>query len=66
MVVNQIHNKDVLELMKTMDDESIDLIVTDPPYKTTSRGGSGNSGGMCKKKEFNSGKVFKHNEIKPQ
>ena len=66
MELNQIHNKDVLELMKTMSDKSIDLIVTDPPYKTTSRGGSGNSGGMCKKKEFNSGKVFKHNEIKPQ
>lgn len=57
---------DCLELMKKIKDESIDLIVTDPPYKTTPRGGSGNSGGMCKKKEFNSGNVFAHNEIKPQ
>lgn len=25
---------------------SIDLIVTDPPYKTTARGNAGSSGGM--------------------
>src|SRR3712207_9349605 len=37
-----------------------------PPYKTTKRGGTGNSGGMCKKKEFSDGKVFKYNDIKPQ
>lgn len=59
-------NDDVLEIMKLMDNESVDLIVTDPPYRTTSRGGNGNSGGMCKKKEFKSGKVFTHNTIKPQ
>ena len=55
---------DCLEVMKEIDDGSIDLIVTDPPYRTTPRGGTGNSGGMCKKKEFSSGKVFKHNDIK--
>ena len=62
----KIFNDDVLEIMKLMDNESVDLIVTDPPYRTTSRGGNGNSGGMCKKKEFKSGKVFTHNTIKPQ
>lgn len=62
----KIFNDDVLEIMKLMDNESVDLIVTDPPYRTTSRGGKGNSGGMCKKKEFKSGKVFTHNTIKPQ
>lgn len=68
MQVNELElfNEDVLEVMKMIEDESIDLIITDPPYKTTSRGGTGNSGGMCKKKEFSSGKVFKHNDIKPQ
>lgn len=65
MVVNQIHNKDVLELMKTMDDESIDLIVTDPPYKVTARGNAGNSGGMMQDKLSMQGKIFKHNDIKP-
>lgn len=62
----KIFNEDTIKIMKQMDDESVDLIITDPPYKTTSRGGTGNSGGMCKKKEFSSGKVFKHNDIKPQ
>ncbi|WP_346938080.1 site-specific DNA-methyltransferase [uncultured Clostridium sp.] len=61
----KVLNKDVLDVFKGLKDESVDLVVTDPPYKTTSRGGTGNSGGMCKKKEFSSGKVFKHNDIKP-
>ena len=65
MVVNQIYNKDVLELMKTMSDESIDLIVTDPPYKVTARGNAGNSGGMMQDKLSMQGKIFKHNDIKP-
>ena len=65
MVVNKIHNKDVLELMKTMSDESIDLIVTDPPYKVTARGNAGNSGGMMQDKLSMQGKIFKHNDIKP-
>lgn len=55
---------DCLEIMKKIPDGSIDLIVTDVPYKTTKRGGTGNSGGMCKTKEFSSGNVFKHNVIK--
>ena len=65
MELNQIHNKDVLEVMKTMSDESIDLIVTDPPYKVTARGNAGNSGGMMQDKLSMQGKIFKHNDIKP-
>ena len=65
MELNQIYNKDVLELMKTMSDESIDLIVTDPPYKVTARGNAGNSGGMMQDKLSMQGKIFKHNDIKP-
>lgn len=65
MGLNQIYNKDVLELMKTMSDESIDLIVTDPPYKVTARGNAGNSGGMMQDKLSMQGKIFKHNDIKP-
>lgn len=57
-------NDDFMEFVKTVPDNSIDLIVTDPPYKTTSRGGTGNSGGMCKEKIFSKGQVFKHNDIK--
>ena len=60
----KLYNVDCIELMKKMESESIDLIVTDPPYKTTKRGGTGNSGGMCKKKEFSDGKGgFKHNDV---
>lgn len=65
MELNQIYNKDVLELMKTMSNESIDLIVTDPPYKVTARGNAGNSGGMMQDKLSMQGKIFKHNDIKP-
>lgn len=61
----RVINGNAIEFMKKLKDESIDLIVTDPPYPTTKRGGTGNSGGMCKKKEFSDGKVFKYNDIKP-
>lgn len=54
---------DCLELMKDIPDESIDLIVTDPPYKITSRGNGGNSGGMFQKKIVNKGQVFNNNDI---
>ena len=56
-------NGDCIEIMKQMDDESIDCIITDPPYKITARGNGGNSGGMFQKKEVNNGKVFKNNDL---
>jgi DNA modification methylase len=59
-------NGNALEFMKTLADESIDLIVTDPPYRVTARGNAGNSGGMMQSKLAMSGKIFKHNDIKPQ
>lgn len=54
---------DCLELMKEIPDGSVDLIVTDPPYKITSRGNGGNSGGMFQKKIVNKGQVFNNNAI---
>ena len=65
MELNKIHNVDTLEFVKTLPDESIDLIVTDPPYKVTARGNAGNSGGMMQDKLSMQGKIFKHNDIKP-
>ena len=56
-------NGNCLEYMRTLEDESIDLIVTDPPYPTTSRGNAGNSGGMLQKEINKKGKVFEHNNI---
>lgn len=43
--INKIYNGDSRELLSLLPDESIDLIVTDPPYPVTSRGSAGNSGG---------------------
>lgn len=54
---------DCLELMKNISNESIDLIITDPPYPTTSRGSAGNSGGMLQKEINKKGKVFNFNNI---
>lgn len=54
---------DSIELLKKIPDNSIDLIVTDPPYKVTARGNAGNAGGMTRDKLFMQGKVFKHNDV---
>ena len=65
-LINTIINSDVLELIKKIDDESIDLVVTDPPYKVISGGKphkKGQPSGMLSK---NDGKIFKHNDIKPE
>ena len=58
-------NSDAIDFMKTLKNESIDLIVTDPPYKITARGNAGNSGGMLKSKLSLQGKIFNHNELEP-
>ena len=49
-IMMELFNGDCLEIMKDIPSGSVDMIVTDPPYRTTSRGGTGNSGGMCRKK----------------
>ena len=35
MELNEIYNGDAYELIKQIDDKSIDLIITDPPYEFT-------------------------------
>lgn len=59
----KLYNDDCMNIMKTLEDNSVDLVVTDPPYKVTSRGSAGNSGGMLQKKQNKKGLVFKHNNI---
>lgn len=54
---------DCLEQMKEIPDGKVDLIVTDPPYKVTSRGNCGNAGGMMRKDASMKGKIFQHNDI---
>ncbi len=58
-----IFNDDCLNIIKKIPNESIDLIATDPPYPTTSRGSAGNSGGMLQKEINKKGIVFTHNNI---
>lgn len=53
-----------IELIKQLPAESIDCVVTDPPYKVTSRGNAGNAGGMFTKKVNMQGRVFAENDVK--
>lgn len=46
--INEIYNANCLELIKDIDDKSIDLIVTDPPYEFISKNPLG--GGIYDKK----------------
>lgn len=60
----KLYNNDYLPILSKFPNECIDLIVTDPPYLTTSRGNAGNSGGMLQKEINIKGKVFNHNNVK--
>ena len=59
------YNKDALKWLrrKASKNFEVDLIVTDPPYKVTSRGGYTSAGGLLKDKDMRKGKVFKHNSV---
>ena len=59
---NSLINGDCLEVMKMIEDNSVDLVCTDPPYRITSRGNNGNSGGMMSNKISMKGKVFENND----
>lgn len=61
-----IYNLDFLTVVQTMEDNSVDLIVTDPPYRTTKRGTSKSTttGGLVRSELGKQGKIFKHNDIK--
>ena len=54
---------DCLFHMKRMEDSSIDLIVTDPPYRITPKGCAGTTGGMLTTELNKQGKIFNHNSI---
>lgn len=62
--VNNIYNIDCFKGYEMIEDSSIDLIVTDPPYKTISGGkgkkGDGSPSGILAK---NDGKIFKENDL---
>lgn len=56
-----LRHGDCLEILKNIPNESVDLIVTDPPYKVTSRGSSGTMGGYWKEEQAKKGLIFNHN-----
>lgn len=61
-----LYNTDAIKWLKTLDNDSVDLIVSDPPYRVQQHGSSGLSGIFKTKtgveKELNS-KLFQHNEV---
>lgn len=73
--LNRIYNMDCLEGLKLIPDNSIDLVVTDPPYKIVQGGCSNKAvtinacGGILNKlvgdntELVKKGKIFEHNEI---
>ena len=61
--LNKIYNADCMQVMKSLPDESIDLICTDPPYKVTPKGCHGTMSGYWANEKSNQGKIFDHNDI---
>lgn len=61
----KIINDDAINVLDKMraNDYEVDLIVTDPPYKVTTRGGRTSAGGMMLNDDMRKGKVFKKNTL---
>lgn len=66
-----LYNKDCLEVLEKLPNNSIDLVVTDCPYRVISGGnGSKNSQKLCSgilnknNEDVRKGKLFKYNNIK--
>lgn len=60
----ELHLADVRDFLPTLEDNSVDLIVTDIPYPVTV-GGNKNPKAPKGVLSSNNGKIFKHNSIKP-
>lgn len=61
--MKELYNESCLEVFKRLEDNSVDLIVTDPPYKTTAKGCTGSTGGMFLDNKVKKGQMFNHNSI---
>lgn len=62
-----LHNRNALDLMREMQPDSIDCIITDPPYRVIS-GGINRAEGYGLATSVvgaNDGKIFKHNDCTP-
>lgn len=60
-----IINDDAINVLDNMITKNykVDMIVTDPPYKVTTRGGYTSAGGMLLNDNMRKGKVFKENML---
>lgn len=56
-----LFNENVLDVLPKI--EAVDLIISDPPYRVTSRGNCGTMGGFWKNEISNKGKIFQYNDI---
>ena len=62
-MIELIHG-DCLKIMSDIPDKSIDMVLCDPPYRTTKRGVAGSVGGLLKRKNFTNGKGgFENNDL---
>lgn len=61
----KLYNENALEKLKLIPDESIDLIVSDVPYRTTPMGNSGSMGGYWTSDIVKKGKIFENNDVNP-
>lgn len=63
--INKVYNEDCLIGLKQIDDNSIDLVVTDPPYSVISGGNAerGTNGFPKSVLNRNDGKIFDFNDI---
>lgn len=61
--LDHIYQGDCLQLIKEIPDGFVDVIVTDPPYKLTSRGATGTMAGYWTNDAAKKGKVFDYNDI---
>jgi len=67
LIMNKLYNDDCLQVLKTLEKESIDLVLCDPPYRCTSRGeylGTTMSGFIVTENGKNGNGGFKHNDLK--
>lgn len=62
----ELYQGDSLALMKGIPDGSVDLVVTDPPYRVISGGKPKRKGQPSGMLSLNDGKIFQHNDIDPE
>lgn len=63
MEVNKVYNEDCILGLSKLPDESVDLIITDPPYRVTPRGSNGTMSGYWINVKSKRGTIFDYNNI---